>query len=66
MGCRAAEGKREGEKGWAERGPCGREEGKGGPREREGVRAAGLSVLSSSFLFLFHTQTIQTILFEFK
>jgi hypothetical protein len=36
--------------------------------ERRGERGEGCWALSfsSSFLFLFHTQTIQTILFEFK
>jgi hypothetical protein len=52
-------------------GPLGRGErrGEGEPaRKRERWFWAGCWALSfsSSFLFLFHTQTIQTILFEFK
>jgi hypothetical protein len=65
---------------WAGRGPCGerREEGNGLPgREGAGPRGGGNesrpscgvglpSLLSSSFLFLFYTQTVQTNLFESK
>jgi hypothetical protein len=46
--------------------------GRGGEKGPEGKRgglgcwAAGLSFLSLFFSFLFHTQTIQTIPFEFK
>jgi hypothetical protein len=51
---------------WAERGSCGREEREGEELGRAG-RGFGLpSPLSSSFLFLFYTQSIQTKLFEFK
>jgi hypothetical protein len=60
---------------WAGRGPCGKKErwASGSAwarekRERERWFWAGCWALSfsSSFLFLFHTQTIQTIIFEFK
>jgi hypothetical protein len=77
-----SEREREGRRalGWAGRGPCGerREEGNGllgregaGPRgggkeSRPSCRVGLPSLLSSSFLFIFYTQTIQTNLFESK
>jgi hypothetical protein len=67
MGCRAAEGKREREKGWAGVAHAGVRRGKGKGKARPGWVGLPSSFLPfSSFLFLFYTQTIQTKPFEFK